>query len=77
MLFKEIVGNLNTKKQLIEGVRNNRVSHAQLFSGKSGSAKLALALAYAQFLNCESKLEHDSCNTCSSCLKYNNLSHPN
>ncbi len=76
MLFKEIVGNLNTKKQLIEGVRNNRVSHAQLFSGKSGSAKLALALAYAQFLNCESKLEHDSCNTCSSCLKYNNLSHP-
>lgn len=76
MLFKEIVGNLNTKKQLVEGVRNNRVSHAQLFSGKSGSAKLALALAYAQFLNCESKLEHDSCNTCSTCLKYNNLSHP-
>ena len=33
MLFKEIVGNLNTKKQLFEGVKNNRVSHAQLFSG--------------------------------------------
>ena len=53
MLFKEIVGNLNTKKQLIEGVKNNRVSHAQLFSGNSGSAKLALAFAYAQFLNCD------------------------
>jgi len=76
MLFKDIVGNLNTKKQLIEGVRNNRVSHAQLFLGKSGSAKLALALAYAQFLNCESRVGEDSCNTCSSCLKYNNLSHP-
>lgn len=73
MLFKDIVGNLNTKKQLIEGVRNNRVSHAQLFLGKSGSAKLALALAYAQFLNCESRVGEDSCNTCSSCLKYNNL----
>jgi len=76
MLFKEIVGNLNTKKQLLEGVKNNRVSHAQLFSGKSGSAKLALALAYAQFLNCENRAENDSCGICSSCLKYNNLSHP-
>ena len=76
MLFKEIVGSLNTKKQLIEGVRNNRVSHAQLFSGKSGSAKLALALAYAQFLNCENRIEDDSCGNCSSCLKYNTISHP-
>jgi len=76
MLFKEIVGNLNIKKQLLEGVKNNRVSHAQLFSGKSGSAKLALSLAYAQFLNCENRAENDSCGTCSSCLKYNNLSHP-
>ena len=76
MLFKEIVGNLNVKKQLLEAVKNNRVSHAQLFSGKSGSAKLALALAYAQFLNCEDRKVNDSCGTCSSCLKYNNLSHP-
>ena len=76
MLFKEIEGNLNIKKQLLEGVKNNRVSHAQLFSGKSGSAKLALALSYAQFLNCERRAESDSCGTCSSCLKYNNLSHP-
>jgi len=76
MLFKEVVGNLTTKEQLIEAVKNNRVSHAQLFSGKSGSAKLAIALAYAQFLNCENSTIDDSCNTCSSCLKYNNLSHP-
>ena len=76
MLFNKIIGNLNIKKQLLEGVKNNRVSHAQLFSGKSGSAKLALALAYAQFLNCENRLKNDSCNTCPSCLKYNSLSHP-
>jgi len=76
MLFKEIVGNSNIKKQLLEGVENNRVGHAQLFSGKSGSAKLALALAYAQFLNCENRAANDSCGICSPCLKYNNLSHP-
>jgi DNA polymerase-3 subunit delta' len=76
MLFKEIIGNNSVKRQLIEAVRNNRISHAQLFSGKSGSAKLALALAYAQFLNCENRTAVDSCGICSSCLKFNNLSHP-
>ena len=76
MLFKEIISNNSVKKQLIEAVRNNRISHAQLFSGKSGSAKLALALAYAQFLNCENRTTVDSCGICSSCLKFNNLSHP-
>jgi len=76
MLFKEIIGNSSVKKQLIEAVRNNRISHAQLFYGKSGSAKLALALGYAQFLNCEYRTTVDSCGICSSCLKFNNLSHP-
>ena len=76
MLFKEIIGNSSVKKQLIEAVRNNRISHAQLFHGKSGSAKLALALGYAQFLNCEYRTTVDSCGICSSCLKFNNLSHP-
>jgi DNA polymerase-3 subunit delta' len=76
MLFKDITGNDLVKKQLIDAVANNRISHAQLFSGKSGNAKLALAFAYAQYLNCENKSETDSCNSCSSCLKYKNLSHP-
>ena len=76
MLFKDITGNELVKKQLIDAVANNRISHAQLFSGKSGNAKLALAFAYAQYLNCENKSETDSCNSCSSCLKYKNLSHP-
>ena len=76
MLFKEIIGNREVKNQLIASVNNNRVSHAQLFLGKSGCAKLALAIAYAQFLNCNNKLKDDSCGNCSSCLKYKNLSHP-
>ena len=76
MLFKDIIGNTTIKKQLIEAVKNNRISHAQLFSGNSGSGKLALALAYAQYLNCENKTNNDSCDACISCLKYKNLSHP-
>ena len=76
MLFKQVIGNVLVKKQITSSVINNRISHAQLFSGKSGSAKLVLALAYAQFLNCENRTAVDSCGTCSSCLKINSLSHP-
>ena len=76
MLFKDIPGNIEVKKQLIGAVKNIRISHAQIFSGNSGSAKLALAVAYARYINCENKPEEDSCGQCSSCIKYANLSHP-
>ena len=76
MLFKDIPGNRLIKKQLVSTFKNGRVSHAQLFSGNSGSAKLALAIAYARFLNCSKKLADDSCGICLSCIKYNTLSHP-
>ena len=76
MLFKEIPGNHLIKEQLIGSVRHNRISHAQLFSGNSGNAKLTLALAYASYINCDDKLPDDSCGKCPSCIKYNSLSHP-
>jgi len=76
MLFKDIPGNGLIKKQLIGSVKKNRVSHAQIFSGNFGSAKLALSLAYARYLNCEKKSEEDSCGKCFSCIKYNSLTHP-
>ena len=76
MLFAEIPGNKKVKKELISSVKKGRIAHAQLFLGKPGNAKLALAIAYAQFLNCEHKKEEDSCNNCHSCLMYNQLSHP-
>nr|HPH15765.1 DNA polymerase III subunit delta [Bacteroidales bacterium] len=41
-----------------------------------GSGKLSLAIAYAQYINCEQKGEKDSCGVCPSCLKYNKLQHP-
>ncbi|MCD4679787.1 MAG: DNA polymerase III subunit delta [Bacteroidales bacterium] len=76
MKFSEIIGQEKIKKQLIQTVKNNRVSHAQLFFGPEGAGKLALAVAYAQYINCENKTESDSCGQCSSCLKYEKLIHP-
>ena len=76
MLFKEVLGLEKTKQQLTSALDNRRIAHSQLFSGPKGSGKLALAIAYAQFINCESPSKQDSCGKCSSCLKYNKLSHP-
>jgi DNA polymerase-3 subunit delta' len=84
MLFSEIVGNPDIKNRLVNTVLNNRVSHAQLFLGVEGTEKLAMAIAYSQFISCENKqiygpdaeLIADSCGTCPSCVKYQKLVHP-
>src|SRR5690606_12444521 len=76
MQFKDIIGQHTIKRHLVQTVRENRVSHAQLFLGTEGSGSLALAVAYAQYINCENPSENDSCGTCSSCRKYQKLIHP-
>ncbi len=76
MQFKQIVGQDGVKQRLINTVKENRVSHAQLFLGPEGAGGLALAVAYAQYLSCEDKQEDDSCGICASCRKYEKLMHP-
>ncbi|TYR37315.1 hypothetical protein FXV77_04710 [Sphingobacterium phlebotomi] len=76
MQFKDIIGHHTLKAHLVQTVKDNRVSHAQLFLGPEGSGSLALAIAYAQYINCEQKSENDSCGACSSCRKYQKLIHP-
>ncbi|TSJ43485.1 hypothetical protein FO440_04655 [Mucilaginibacter corticis] len=76
MQFKQIVGQGAIKQRLINSVKDNRVSHAQLFLGPEGSGSLALAVAYAQYLSCLDKQADDSCGECSSCRKYQKLTHP-
>ncbi len=76
MKFADIIGQQGLKQQLIHTIKEGRVSHAQLFLGPEGSGKLPLAIAYAQYLNCKSPSEEDSCGICSSCQKYNKLIHP-
>jgi DNA polymerase-3 subunit delta' len=76
MQFKEIIGQEQIKAHLIRTVKENRVSHAQLFLSSEGSGALPLAIAYAQYINCQDKGENDSCGTCSSCRKYERYIHP-
>lgn len=76
MLFREIIGQEATKRQLRQSVREGRIPHAQLFTGISGIGKLQLALAYAQYVNCPHRTDEDSCGTCPTCLQFERLQHP-
>lgn len=76
MQFKNIIGHKEVKTRLINSVKEGRISHAQLFLGAEGSGNLPLAIAYSQYIACESKTENDSCGSCSSCVKYEKLAHP-
>jgi DNA polymerase-3 subunit delta' len=83
LLFDNITGQNEVRRRLIRTVKENRVSHAQLFHGPEGSRKLAMAIAYAQFINCRyrsfdpgSPGGGDSCGTCPSCIKFSKLIHP-
>lgn len=76
MFFSEVIGQDFVKRSLIKSVKNNRVSHAQLFLGPEGSGNLAMAIAFAQYISCEDKQEDDSCGECPSCVKYKGIAHP-
>ena len=76
MKFSDIIGQEPLKQRLKRTVAENRVSHAQLFLGPEGSGKLALALAYGQYINCRNRTPEDSCGECPSCKKYSKLIHP-
>ncbi len=76
MLFKDIIGQENIKKHLIQSVENGRTPHAQLFVAPQGSGGLSMAIAYAQYILCnnfegENNTGNHLCNS-----KCENLAHP-
>ena len=76
MRFKDIIGHHTLKRHLAESIDKGRISHAQLFSGAAGVGTLPLAIAYAQYLNCTSRRDGDACGECPSCIKMQQLAHP-
>ena len=76
MQFKDIYGQEAVKERLLKSVREGRIPHAQLICGPQGTQKLALALAFAQYVNCKNRTETDSCGICPSCKKISALIHP-
>lgn len=85
MQFKDIKGQYVIANSLTKIIDSGRISHAQLFLGDTVSGSLALAIAYAQYLNCTNRqhygdgndgsLRADSCGECPNCKKYQQLLH--
>jgi DNA polymerase-3 subunit delta' len=78
MSFSSVIGQTQTKQQLVELVRSNRLSHALLFLGQEGSGALPMALAFAQYVVCEKAngKDDDACGVCPACVKASQLIHP-
>lgn len=76
MQFSEIPGLSELKNQLTTAYARGKVAHAQLFSGRTGTAVFPMALAYASYLMCQNKTSDDSCGTCPNCVRIKKLIHP-
>lgn len=70
MFFKDVIGQEEAKQRLIAEVKEGRIPHAQLICGPEGTGKLPLAIAYARYICCENRGEHDACGVCPSCTKF-------
>lgn len=84
MRFNDIIGQRAVINKLIDIADSGRVAHAMLLLGQNGYGSLAMALAFAQYLNCQNRqhygdghdLHGDSCGECPSCKKMQQLVHP-
>lgn len=76
MKFADIPGHTAIKKNLITGANSGRIPHAQMVISGEGSNSLPLTLAYAQYISCLDKQPEDSCGKCSSCVKFQQMIHP-
>jgi DNA polymerase III subunit delta' len=74
--FNDIPGLEEVKATLRRSVQQSHVAHALLFDGAVGGGGLALALAFATYVNCENRQEQDACGVCASCVKMRKLAHP-
>ena len=73
--FQKVVGHQEIITHLQNAISMNKVSHAYLFGGESGSGKKMMASLFAMTLQCE-KHGVEPCMECPSCKKAQSQNHP-
>jgi len=76
MRFRDIPGQTAIKSYFVDIRNSGKIPHAILISGNPGTGKLALATAFANYIQCKNPIEGDSCGQCASCLKADKIIHP-
>jgi len=81
MAWQQVIGQDRVKRMLQRSIIGKRIPQSLLLSGEDGAGTLALALAFARVVNCESPVVADdaidACGTCRSCIQAAHLQHPN
>ena len=76
MKFSDIPGHEDIKRRMRQMVTADRLPHALLLEGPPGIGKLAVARAFAQYINCENPdPEGDACGCCQSCILHQKMNH--
>lgn len=70
--FDELVGQNYIKKTLNNAIKNDKISHAYLFTGPRGTGKTSFAKLFAKAINCLDYKDGKVCNECEMCKLINN-----
>jgi DNA polymerase-3 subunit delta' len=76
MNFQDIIGQTSVTRRLREAIDRGTLPHALMLNGQEGTGGLAIAVAAAQYLQCEHRTEGHACGECLSCRQYAKLVHP-
>ncbi|MEL0087015.1 MAG: DNA polymerase III subunit gamma/tau [Halieaceae bacterium] len=67
--FQEMVGQQHVLRALVNGLDNDRLHHAYLFTGTRGVGKTTVARILAKCLNCDQAVQSVPCGECASCVE--------
>jgi DNA polymerase-3 subunit gamma/tau len=66
--FDQLIGQEHVSRALINGIDQERLHHAFLFTGTRGVGKTTIARILAKCLNCETGVTSQPCGECGSCM---------